>query len=217
MTKKYKNSASSPFADMMGILVFAIALACAAGVGTLAWMKFIKKENQETNIVEAQTCPDCPKKNQPSKASLPSNKLYKPKASDFIGLWEADIGGNKATLLFMNDIFRITYSKDPQGRYRQYSSGTYSYDENQGILNLTPATDIAQPREIPGVYHEVLTMRPFDIVTLKEKKRDEIFWTPSQDQLETKRMHPFFFYDGANELPVIKWSKKQLKANESEQ
>lgn len=208
---KSENNKNRPVYTMTGIMILAMALACLAGVGTLAYYKFYRDAPPESAATPApaqdQSCPGCSGNNNPVvRERLPESRdgLVKPSAAELQGTWTTQTNGGTAVIVFFKDAFRMTYTADKEGRLRQYSSGHFTYDAQSGVLRLMPGRDFPAPDPVPGVTYKILTLRHFDIVLLRQEGTPLLYWTPPEDMLASKRVHPLFFYDGSG-IPVLKW------------
>jgi hypothetical protein len=126
------------------------------------------------------------------------------------GKWALSVGVAKSEMTIVGDMFQIIAIQDEKGEVRRYTRGFYEYDEKTGKLTLKPDDRAGEPDAIKGVIYKMMTSRPFDIYVSKKKMTKELFWAPPQDMIESRQIHPLFYYMVTDGPLVLKWTKLEV-------
>ncbi len=199
--------------NLIGVLVLALGLGMIIGVGYLAYNKVM--DSRQPPHTDTAASPGSATDIQAAAATPPSAQtsqraldLRKAQAGEIEGQWEARVPGQRLTLTIKDGretIFIIP--ADP--RYdHDFASGTYKYDEDQGILELAPDYS-ATPPEIKGVTIRTLTSRAHSIITLIDSNSGDMIWKPYvKDDGSLYQTHPIFVKAGRKDS-YIAWQRQK--------
>lgn len=203
--------------DLLGVVILAIGVGAFIGMAYLGYARFFKppsynppREQAETalagqqqeTVSAAEDCPTCGHDQREEQLPLPSERNLKiPSERDLEGSWQVDFGYAKAFFQISKGAFQVIYAT---GGTRYYSRGTYVYDLKEGILTLTPNSELGAPETTPGVIYNVLTQREFAVQVAQDKKSDDLFWTGGKEAKGP--MHPLFLYTQTGDR-AIRWSR----------
>lgn len=186
---------SSAGQGLIGVFILAAGLAAVAAVGYLAYSRFSPPVSHQpalgvvdaASAAEEQSIAEQPK----DKKVLETSGLDKAGEQQFLGSWVARNGSNTVYALLKKDkTFEIVVFMDREGYERRYSAGTYSYNEDQGVLTLKAG--FAPLPTIEGVRMKTLTQRAYGVIPLIDKKSGELIWVSQNRGARSNVGHPIF-------------------------
>ena len=189
----------------------AVAMAAVLGAGLLIYLKFSDfgsskievdrvVERRDTRAVDAIQ----------SKLPTARDSMLVPDKNSLKGRWVTQFAENSiAEITFGDSSFQIIYTRDPQGRARKYSRGQYSYDVENGTLNLVPIRTMGAPDPVSGVFYKILTMRPYTFKLLKQAGNNALHFVALEQDVLAKAVHPLFLFADYSGAPVLEFSPVQ--------
>ena len=191
--------------NFVGIVLILVAIAIIAVVlhfildmkRSPAQSAQVPAANSQAGSGEAQNAQPDPDVIFPSKAAIQ-------------GKWALSAGVAKSEMTIVGDMFQIIAIQDEKGEVRRYTRGFYDYDEKTGKLTLKPDDRAGEPDAIKGVIYKMMTSRPFEIYVSKKMMTKELYWAPPQDMIESRQIHPLFYYMVTEGPLVLKWTKIEM-------
>jgi hypothetical protein len=197
--------------SLAGVFVLAFGLAAIAAVGYLAYVR-MEPTAQSTPSGEPTQAQYTDSPNtladeiaeQPQDRTRPdAGTLDKAGLQKLRGNWVARNGSQIVFTTLRNDnTFEILVFLDRAGFERRYSSGTYTYEEKEGVLTLR--SSYAPLPEMEGVSIKTLTRRTYNIIPLFNKKSDTLIWVAQHNE-DPSYAHPIFSLLGRSGS-YIAWS-----------
>lgn len=190
-------------ADLIGVFVLAVGIAAVLGMVTLAYFVFLGDPSQNT-ATQAQA-PVIPA--QDGSLLLGADTAIPATDEKLQGQWEAPFSGGKSAVVeFRNGKFQMLFAPNAAEPTRLYTVGTYSIENNQGLISLQPNPS-AKMQAPKGLSYEVLTLRKYKIIASASLEGGKLFLKPSTIEGVNDQIHPIFFHTNAGE-DLTGWTRR---------
>jgi len=197
--------------SLIGVFVLAVGLAAFVAVLYLGYVRVYNAPEQAGGEQAEQSAAGTPAIEQSNTAGSQEERsqlrLNKASLPQMQGSWRTKYGAVTATLTLDDaEAFDLVLYLDAVGYERLVTKGTYTYDEENGIMRLKPSYD--RPPKVEGANIAPLTYRPYNIIVLRKAGNGNILWVPHVKEGHRDQVHPIFVKLAVKD-EYIEWSRQR--------